>query len=234
MPSTDVSTESAGSPESTGSSESTGSPESAGSSESAAGRGRLRAVLGTSLVPFFIGLFPAVHYLGRNLSTETLYPYVSPTPTTYAVWGLAALAVALVVGVACGLFLHRIVVKPSAADRGVTAHPDDSLLWRTLLPDDRTIRVFLAFVAVIGVWAVTNLGGVGPELFATLLSFVVLPFGLPLLLLAPMAIASHVGVVVGYGACALWTALLARLFVERVADDHGGMGTRSDRPTDGG
>lgn len=195
-------------------------------------RGRLRAVLRTSLVPFFAVLFPAVHYLGRNLSSGTLYPPVDPTPTAYALGGLAALGVSLAVGLACGLLLHRVVVEPSDEDRGVTAHPDDSLLWRVLLSDARTVRVYLAFIGVIGAWAVVSVAGLGPESLATVLSVAVVPFALPLLLLAPVAIVSHVGVVVGYGACALWTALLARLFVERVAD-RDGTGTASGRATDG-
>mgnify|MGYP005850498257 CR=1 FL=1 len=203
-------------------------PESTGSADSrVTDHGRLRTVLRTGLVPFVAVLFPAVHYLGRNLTNETLYPYVEPTPTAYALWGLVALVVSAAIGLACGLLLYVVVIGPSADERGVAAHPDDSLLWRTLLLDARTVRVYLALVAVIGIWAITNLGGVGPESLAALLSVAVVPFALPLLVLAPVAIASHVGVVVGYGACALWTAVLARLFVERVAGRHDGTPTGS-------
>ena len=147
----------------------------------------------------------------------------------YVRWGLAVLVVSVGVGLASGVVLYRTVIEPSADERGVSAHQDDSLLWRALLLDARTVRVYLGGVAVIGVWAVVDLAGLGPESLAALLSFVVLPFGLPLLLVAPLAIGSHVVVIVGYGACAFWLALLARLFVERVAavDEPGGGSYRS-------
>ena len=177
---------------------------------------RYRDVFRTAVVPFCTIWFPSVHYLTRNLSTASLYPHVEPTASTYARWGLAALALSTVIGVATGYLVQRVVVVPSNDTNVPTPHPDDPLFWRALLLDGRTLRVYLSFVGVIGLWAVANVAGVGPGTVAALLTLLVVPFALPILLLAPLAIGSHAAVVVGLGAVAPWTAVLARLFVEHV------------------
>ncbi|WP_281194607.1 hypothetical protein [Halorubrum sp. F4] len=176
-------------------------------------------LLRLAVIPFFVVAFPAVHYLARNLSTERFFPHAEPSIPLYVAGVVSTFAVATAVSLSCAVVVRRLVVAPSlrdpsSPDHGTVAHPDDPFLWRVLLPDWRTLRVYLGFVGVVALWAVVRIGGIGPEPLVTLLAFAVVPFGVPLLFLAPLAIGSHVAVVVGYAASAIWTAALARLLVE--------------------
>lgn len=164
------------------------------------------ALARTLLVPFCMALFPAVHYINRNLITTSLPPDIEPTPTTLA----AAVLVALV-GSAAFALVAAALVRPRVVGPGPSA--DRGLLDHALAPDDRSLAVYGAFLLVLVVFAVVALAGVGPEWAALVLYVVVAPLGLPLLLLAPLAIGSHLAVVVGYAASAVWMAVVAHLVV---------------------
>lgn len=158
------------------------------------------------LVPFCMALFPAIHYLNRNLTTTRLPPEIEPTPTTLAVAALVAL-----VGSAAFALITAALVRPYLVAPGTPA--DRGLLDHAIAPDNRSLAVYGAFLLVLAVFAVVALVGVGPERAALVLYVVVAPLGLPLLLLAPLAIGSHLAVVLGYAASPVWMAIVARAVV---------------------
>ncbi|AFZ72913.1 hypothetical protein [Natronobacterium gregoryi] len=151
------------------------------------------------VVPFFMALFPAVWFVNRNLTTAQLPPTVEPSA------GLILLGLAgSVVGSAAVAALLAFVGR----DRSV---PSEELPYRQRIfqPDTDALLVFAALVALCAGWALVAFAGIGPAVLGHVLTFAMILPGLPLLVLAPLAIHSTIATIVGLAACALWLSVLS-------------------------
>lgn len=156
------------------------------------------------VVPFFAALLPTVWYVNRNLTTAALPPTVDPTPGLIALGLVVAVIGASVVGAIVSLLLPT-----SAAEPRELAH-----LRRVLYPPTDALVAFLGCMGLLGAAAAVAFPELGPGWLRTVLLTAAAPLVLPFLLLAPVAIFSHLATVVGLAACPLWCSLLANLAVD--------------------
>ncbi|ADD05646.1 uncharacterized protein Nmag_2077 [Natrialba magadii ATCC 43099] len=151
------------------------------------------------VVPFFMALFPAVWFVNRNLTTAQLPPTVEPSAGLI----LLGLAGAVVGSAAVAALLAAVGRNQSVAAEELPFRQ------RVFQPDTASLTVFLALVGLCALWALVAFAGIGPAILGDALTFVMLLPGLPLLVLAPLAIHSAVATTVGLVACALWLSVLS-------------------------
>ncbi|WP_436348872.1 hypothetical protein [Natronorubrum sp. FCH18a] len=161
------------------------------------------------IIPFFMILFPAVWYINRNVMTEQLPPHTEPTTELVAVSiGVAVLGSTLFATIF--VFLRR----QSNAD---TVH-ELTYRQRVFQPDKTALEVFSCFIAVSFLWTIFEMGGVGPSWLAEPLYVLLAPIGIPLVVLAPLAIRFHWAVILGLIFCVLWMSLLANIASDIIHD----------------
>ncbi len=153
------------------------------------------------VVPFFAILFPLLWYVNRNLTTDVLPPTVEPS------FGLIAAGIAVaVVGAAVGAAITSMLLRRYDGESAST-----SRVRRVFVPPPRALRLFLGCMAVIGVIAAILFSGGGPEWLRTVLLVAVVPFVVPFVLLAPLAIHSHLATILGLVCIPLWCSLVSTL-----------------------
>ncbi|WP_049923159.1 hypothetical protein [Halopiger djelfimassiliensis] len=151
------------------------------------------------IVPFFAALFPAVWYVNRNLTTARLPPKVQPS-TALVVAGLAvSVAVAAAIAFVVAVFRRRDVNDERTLPR----------YQRVFQPDDTSLAVFGVCVSLAALWAVVELAGIGPAWLGGILWLLLVPLGLPLVVLSPLAIQFHWALVLALVATVVWMATLA-------------------------
>ena len=162
----------------------------------------MRQFIRAMVVPFFVALFPAVWYINRNVATRGLSPDSDSTT------GLVAIALGVAI---LGSIVFAAVVAFFRDDRRETGQYTVPYRQRVLQPDTTALVVFFIFISVSSVWAVIEMGGVGPAVIGEILQILLLPAAIPLLVLAPLAIQFHWAVIVGLMLCVLWMSLLGNL-----------------------
>lgn len=160
------------------------------------------------IVPFFAVLFPAVWYINRNVMTEQLYPYTEPTPEL--------LALSLGIAVVCSL-VFSMGVALFRQQRGKKPH-EIQYRQRVFQPDNTALAVFFSFMWLVFVWALVEMGGIGPSWIRTVLQVLILPFAFPLLILGPFALRWHWAVILGLICCVLWMSVIG-IVVSDIAHD---------------
>lgn len=153
------------------------------------------------VVPFFALLFPLLWYVNRNLTTDVLPPTVEPSPELIAV-GIAVAVAGATVGAAISSILLRRYDGESAST---------SRVRQVLVPPPRALRLFLGCMAIVGAIAAILFSGGGPEWLRTMLLIAVVPFAVPFVLLAPLAIHSHLATILGLVCIPLWCSLVSTL-----------------------
>lgn len=164
----------------------------------------MNAFLRAAIVPFCMALFPALWYIGRNLTTERLPPYVQPTTELLAVSVVLAILGAAVVG----------AILASLGRHGVEDERRLPIRRRLFQLDERSSRVFVAIVAVFLLWALFAL--FGPPWLEVVAYVVLVPFALPFFVLAPLAIHFHWAVVLGLVLSVVWMSGVSIAVSERV------------------
>lgn len=166
----------------------------------------MNSFIRATVVPFFVALFPLVWYINRNLTTDRLPPYVEPSTVVVLGALLGAVAISAVFGALVAV-LTRTDVE---SERRLPYHR------RVLRPDTTSLNVFLGFIGMLLLWAPVGLVGVGPDWLAEALLVLLVPFGIPFLVLAPFAMHFHWAVVLGLVLSVLWMSLLAVLITDKI------------------
>ena len=156
---------------------------------------RFRAMV----VPFFMVLFPALWYLNRNILSEQLYPYIEPTLELVTIYLGVSVLGSVVFATVFAVFRQRDFEDERELTYG----------QRVFQPDQTAIVIFLLFVFLTFVLGLIEQFEIGPSWIGDLLPLLLVPLGLPMLVLAPLAIAFHWAVILGLVLCVLWMSLLA-------------------------
>lgn len=164
----------------------------------------MRESIRAAIVPFFTVLFPAVYFVGRNVTTVRHPPRIEPT-----VWVIGGALVAAAVGAGVVAAVASVPVRTFVGGRKTTR------LGRVLLPDRDALVPFSGFLAVLLAYYLTAAHGLGPDWLVYPLSVAAAPLGLPFLLVAPLAIGSWFWVVLGLMLCPLWLSVVATLTSDR-------------------
>ena len=145
------------------------------------------------VVPFCMVLFPALHYVFGTFGWEQ---------SEYLILGtVGAVLTAAIVAGGIAWFRNRDRTRPRDLPRP----------QRILQPDDIAIRLFVLFVGISLLWGAVSLIPSTPEWIDLFVTLLVIPLGLPLLILSPLVIGFQWAVIAGYVLSVLWMALLATL-----------------------
>lgn len=172
----------------------------------------MRPHLRSAIVPFVATLVVLVWYVNRNVAAEALPPQVEPSTELV----LGALAGAVVASAAIAAIV-AVVLQATLTAQG-TDPARDPYRRRVLRPDDTALAIFAVVVALLGLWSLVALAGIGPALPMEVLTFLVAPLGLPLLVLAPLAIHFHWALILGLVLSVLWISLLSALLSDVIHD----------------
>lgn len=154
------------------------------------------------VVPFWMAFLPALWYVNRNVLNENLPPALDPT--------LALVALAVGAGVAGSLVWAAFVAVVSRRPESET-YRDLPYRQRVFAPDDTALTLFAVFLVIAFGWAFVELADVGPPLLGTVATVLVVPLGLPMVVLLPFAIHFHWAVILGLALSAAWMSLLSVL-----------------------
>lgn len=154
------------------------------------------------VIPFFMLLFPAVWYINRNVLTDRLPPRVEPTTDVVALSIGVAVLGSLLFGTAFAVFWRYDDVDMNYK----LPYPQ-----RVFQPDTTALGVFSCFIGVTVLWAIFEMGGVGPLWFGDAFYVLLTPIVVPFLVLAPLVIQFHWAVIVGLVFSVLWMSFLATI-----------------------